>query len=143
MYGLQAISSTDYQRYVQHILGWEDVHLQPVGDARVGFIHVPKGKSKNAKRNVSLTPRVRTMLDSRKASSQSAYVFTDETGSKPVSIWTLEGQHKYMRQALKLPADAVIHSFRHRFGTWFGEAGADAHTLMKAMGHSTLVVSQR
>jgi integrase len=124
-------------------LEWEDVHLQPVGDAKYGFIHIPKGKSQNAKRNISLTPRVRAMLDSRKSSGQSAYVFTDETGTKPISIWTLEDQHKRMRQALKLPADAVIHSFRHTFGTRLGETGADAFTIMKAMGHSTVVVSQK
>jgi integrase len=122
---------------------WQDVHLQPVGDAKFGFIHVRKGKSKNAKRNVSLSSRLRAMLDNRKASSQSAYVFTDETGSKPLSIWTLEDQHKHMRQALKLPADAVIHSFRHTFGTRLGEAGADAFTIMKAMGHSSVLVSQK
>ena len=48
-----------------------------------------------------------------------------------------------MRQALKLPADAVIHSFRHTFGTRLGETGADAFTIMKVMGHSTVVVSQK
>jgi integrase len=69
-------------------------------------------------------------------------VFTDETGSKPLSIWTLEDQHKHMRQALKLPADAVIHSFRHTFGTRLGATGADAFTIMKVMGHSRVVVSQ-
>jgi integrase len=124
-------------------LDWESVHLQPVGDARFGFIHVRKGKSQNAKRNVSLSPRVRAMLDSRKTSSQSAYVFTDESGTKPLSIWTLEDQHKRMRRALKLPADAVVHSFRHTFGTRLGETGADAFTIMKVMGHSTVVVSQK
>jgi integrase len=124
-------------------LEWEDVHLQPVGDAKFGFIHVRKGKSKNAKCNVSLSPRVRAMLDSRKASSKSGYVFTDESGTKPVSIWTLEDQHKRMRQALKLPADAVIHSFRHTFGTRLGEAGADAFTIMRIMGHSSVVISQK
>jgi integrase len=124
-------------------LDWEDVHLQPVGDAKYGFIHIRKGKSKNAKRNVSLSPRVRTMLDRRKASAQSAFVFTDESGVKRLSIWTLEDQHKRMRQALNLPADAVIHSFRHTFGTRLGETGADAFTIMKVMGHSTVVVSQK
>ena len=82
------------------------------------------------------------MLDSRKESSQSANV-SDESGIKPLSIWTLQDQHKRMRQALKLPADAVIHSFRHTFGTRLGETGADAFTIMKAMGHSTVVVSQK
>ena len=124
-------------------LEWEDVHLQPVGDARFGFIHVRKGKSTNAKRNVSLSPRVRAMLDSRKASSKSGYVFTDESDIMPVSIWTMEDQHKRMRQALRFPADAVIHSFRHTFGTRLGETGADAFTIMKVMGHSTVVVSQK
>lgn len=124
-------------------LEWEGVHLQPVGEAKFGYIHVRKGKSQNARRNVSLSPRVRAMLDSRKASSQSGYVFTDESGIKPLSIWTLQDQHKRMRQALKLPADAVIHSFRHTFGTRLGETGADAFTIMKVMGHSTVVVSQK
>ena len=48
-----------------------------------------------------------------------------------------------MRQALKLPADAVIHSFRHTFGTRLGATGADAFTIMNVMGHSTVVVSQK
>ena len=68
-----------------------------MGDSKLGFIHVRKGKSKNAKRNRSLSLRVRAMLDSRKASSESAYVFTDESGAKPVPIWTLEDQHKRMK----------------------------------------------
>ncbi len=114
-----------------------------MGDSKLGFIHVRKGKSKNAKRNRSLSLRVRAMLDSRKAFSESAYVFTDESGAKPVPIWTLEDQHKRMKEALRLPADAVIHSFRHTFSTRLGEAGADAFTIMKVMGHSTVVVSQK
>ena len=122
-------------------LEWTDIHLQPVGDARFGYIHIHKGK--NAKRNVSLSPRVRAMLDTRKASSKSPYVFTDEAGSKPLSIWMLEDQHKRMKEALKLPADAVIHSFRHTFGTRLGETGADAFAIIKVMGHSTVVVSQK
>ena len=35
------------------------------------------------------------------------------------------------------------HSLRHTFGTRLGEAGADAFTIMKLMGHSTITVSQR
>jgi len=104
-------------------LEWTGVHLQAVGHAKSGFIHVRRGKSKNAKCNVSLSPLVRDTLDNRKASSKSVYVFTDESGRKPVSIWTLEDQHKRMSEALKLPPDAVIHSFRYTFGTRLGETG--------------------
>ena len=71
-------------------LEWSDAHLEPVGTARFGFIHVSKGKSKNAKRNLSLTPRVRTMLESRLTSRKSAWVITDEPQTGPLPIWTLE-----------------------------------------------------
>jgi site-specific recombinase XerD len=47
-----------------------------------------------------------------------------------------------MREALKLPADAVIHSFRHTSGTRLGEAGVDAFTIVRIMGDFTVVVSQ-
>jgi integrase len=42
-----------------------------------------------------------------------------------------------------MPADFVLHSFRHTFGTRLGETGADAFTIMRLMGHSTVTVSQR
>src|ERR1039457_76069 len=39
--------------------------------------------------------------------------------------------------------DFVLHSLRHTFGTRLGESGADAFTIMRLMGHSTVTVSQR
>ena len=124
-------------------LEWADVRLEPVGGVRFGFIHVRKGKSKNAIRNVSLTPRVQDMLAERSRRAKCAYVFTDDSGLGPLSLHTLEAQQKRMRDMLRLPKDAVIHSFRHTFGIRLGEAGADAFTIMRAMGHSTVLVSQR
>lgn len=116
---------------------WRDVHLEPVGAAKLGYIHVRSGKSKNAKRNLSLTARVQAMLQERLAIARSPHVFTDETGTRPVSIYTLEDQHSRVRRALRL-SECVIHSFRHTFGTRLGEAGADAFTIMRAMGHSVV-----
>ena len=55
----------------------------------------------------------------------------------------LDQQHSRVRKLLKLPADFVLHSLRHTFGTRLGEAGADAFTIMKLMGHSTVTASQR
>jgi integrase len=46
-------------------LRWSDVHLEPVGAAKFGFVHVGKGKSKSARRNVSLTARATAMLAGR------------------------------------------------------------------------------
>jgi integrase len=41
------------------------------------------------------------------------------------------------------PRDFVIHSLRHTMLSRLGEAGADAFTVMRIAGHSTVVVSQR
>lgn len=49
-------------------LEWCDVHLEPVGAAKLGYIHVRSGKTRNAKRNVGLTARVRQMLEGRRPS---------------------------------------------------------------------------
>ena len=55
----------------------------------------------------------------------------------------LDQQHARLRLVLKFPRDFVLHCLRHTFGTRLGEAGADAFTIMKLMGHSTVTVSQR
>ena len=41
------------------------------------------------------------------------------------------------------PAPFVLHSMRHTCLTRLGEAGADAFTIMKLAGHSSVTVSQR
>ena len=38
-------------------LEWSDVHLEPAIGARYGYIHITDGKSRYAKRNLSLTSR--------------------------------------------------------------------------------------
>ena len=44
---------------------------------------------------------------------------------------------------LQLPNDCVIHSLRHTFLTRFSEAGADAFTIKKVAGHSSVTISER
>ena len=44
---------------------------------------------------------------------------------------------------LQAPKDCVIHSFRHTFLTRFSEAGADAFTIKKVAGHSSVTISER
>jgi integrase len=62
---------------------------------------------------------------------------------KPLQPSLLGQQQNRVRTALKFPSDFVLHSLRHTFGTRLGEAGADAFTIMRLMGHSTVTVSQR
>jgi integrase len=124
-----------------------DVHLEPVNGARFGYIHVRgaevgAGKSKSAKRNVSMTPRVKSMLQSRLAGSSSLWVFPSETG-KPYLVTSLDHIHATVRRTLRLPKDFVIHSLRHTYGTRLGEAGANAFDIKRLMGHSSVTVSER
>lgn len=45
--------------------------------------------------------------------------------------------------SLGLQKDFVVHSLRHTMLTRLGESGADAFTIMRIAGHSSVTVSQR
>ncbi len=125
-------------------LEWSDIHLSPANGARFGYLHVRKGKSRNAQRNLSLTPRVKAMLERRANDAKSKWVFASlEDGSNPLSVFTLEDEHRRTRKEAAPSTEFVIHSLRHAYGTRLGEAGADAFTIMRLMGHSTVTISQR
>ena len=123
-------------------LEWRHVHLQPANGARFGYIHIPGGKSKNARRNIPLTNRAEAMLAERALGTDPVYVFPSETG-RPYRVQSMDHLHKKVRELLRLPEDFVIYSLRHTYGTRLGESGADAFTIMRLMGHSSVTVSQR
>ncbi len=123
-------------------LEWQDTHLEPVNGARRGFIHVRSGKTKYAKRDIPLTARSNTMLESRAKAVTGRYVFPTEDGG-PISRFTLRDQHAAVRKAMHLPADFVIHSLRHTALTRLGESGASAFQIQRIAGHSSVVVSQK
>jgi integrase len=123
-------------------LDWPNVHTEPVGDAKFGYVRICEGKSATSRRNVPLTVRARAMLLSRKSQASSFRVFTGPDGA-PLLVSSLDHQHKRLRAALKLSREFVLHSLRHTYGTRLGEAGADAFTIMRLMGHSSVTVSQR
>jgi site-specific recombinase XerD len=52
-------------------------------------------------------------------------------------------QFRTIRDALNLGPDYVLHSTRHTFCTRLGKAGADAFTIQKLAGHSSITISQR
>jgi integrase len=125
-------------------LQWPDVYLQPAMRAKFGYIAIRGGKSQNAKRNLSLTARAAEMLKARKAATKATpWVFPGDKPDAPILGTSLDHQHDDVRTALKLPADFVIHSLRHTMLTRLGEAGADAFTIMRIAGHSSVTTSQR
>ena len=121
---------------------WQQVHLEPVSSAKFGYLTVLAGKAKSGKsRNVPLSVRAVEALR-RQGTARDGLVFRRADG-KALERSLLGQQQKRVRDVLKLPADFVLHSLRHSFGTRLGEAGADAFTIMRLMGHSTVTVSQR
>jgi integrase len=120
----------------------KNVVFQPLKGAKFGFIHVDEGKSKNAKRNLSLTERVRAMLEDRFKNHKSEWVFPASDGT-PMLVSSLDHLHAKVREFLKLSPEFVIHSLRHTYLTRIGEAAADAFTIMKLAGHSSITMSQR
>ncbi len=125
-------------------LQWADIHAQPVDGARFGYLFIRDGKSKYAKRPVPLTARVAQMLEARRAQVRSVWVFpsTDDP-SRPWAGTSLDHLHAGVRRELGLPREFVLHCLRHTMLTRLGEAGADAFTIMRIAGHSSVTVSQR
>lgn len=124
-------------------LQWPDVRLEPAVRAKFGYIVIRGGKSKNAKRNLSLTARAAAMLRSRKAASKSTWVFPGDTPEAAILGTSLDHQHEDARDALKLGKEFVIHSLRHTMLTRLGESGADVFTIMRIAGHGSVTTSQR
>jgi integrase len=123
-------------------LNWSDIELDAANGKKLGYLFVREGKSKNARRHVSLTPRAQEMLVNRSLESKSEYVFANQAGN-PYLVTSLDHVHKRLRDDFQLPNDCVIHSLRHTFLTRFGEAGADAFTIKKVAGHSSVTISER
>jgi integrase len=123
-------------------LKWPDIHVNPATEAKFGYLQVQKGKSVRARRTVSLTARVQTMLAARPEKSTSEFVFPGR-GGKPMLVTSLDHLHANVRKTLKMPADFVVHSSRHTMLTRLGMLGVDAFTIMKIAGHSSITISQR
>ena len=87
--------------------------------------------------------RVAAMLAARQKSRRATgAVFPGDAGA-PFLVSSLDHQHTEFRALLGLPAEFVIHSLRHTMLTRLGESGADAFTIMRIAGHSSVTVSQR
>jgi integrase len=141
-------------------LKWTDI-LKPNGDDRYGWIQVRDGKSKNARRTVPITPRVRDLLTERAKNAKSEWIFPGDKPERPICGTSLAHIHAkvcrpFVTENGKLvkvngkpvkkflfPEDFVLHSLRHTFLTRMGEVGANPFTIMKTAGHSSVTISQR
>jgi len=124
-------------------LEWRDVHLEPANGTSRGYIHIGEGKSRFARRNVPLTERARVTLAQRTSQCCSSRCVFAEAAKRPMRVSSLDHAHKKLREALRLPTAFVLHLLRYSYGSRLGEAGADAFTIIRPVGHSSVRVSQR
>jgi len=120
-------------------------------------IFIAKGKTKNARRLIPLTPRAQGILEELKtlkketqAEKKIAKAETKtetETDEKvtvfALSAFTVSHQFNTLRNEMELPSDCVLHSCRHTFCTRLGNSGVSAFQIMRLAGHSNVNVSQR
>lgn len=133
-------------------LEWADVYFEPAQGARLGYIHIREGGRKKRNRQLSISPRLKAMLENRRLFYPKArFVFpSPRKKDRPILVTSLDHQHARTRAKAKddqgkpiFGKDFVIHSLRHTFATRLGESGADAFRIMKIMGHSSITISEK
>ncbi len=114
-------------------------------NGRYGTLLVTHGKTAAARRLLPMTPRVRTILETRWERSGKpveGWVWPAPTRSGHLESSSLKKQHA---KALRLSGvrPFVLYSLRHTFLTRLGESGCDAWTLARIAGHSSIRISTR
>jgi integrase len=139
-------------------MSWEHAHLEPVNGARFGYVHNPSGKTKQAKRNLSLTARVQSLLSMRHEAAgkpATGWVFpANDDPTKHVPYSTIDSQHGRTIEKVNAPDDAGnkpenpivpfrLYDLRHTFLTRLGEVNTDPFTIQRIAGHASITMSQR
>lgn len=113
------------------------------GDVSPESVTVASGKTSNARRSLPQTGRTREALELCSALfPDSEWVFPGSKG-KHFTRGALDNRHTALRKEHDLPAEFVLYSCRHTFGTRLAQSGANVFEIKKAMGHSSVKVSER
>jgi integrase/recombinase XerD len=109
-------------------------------------VHIPAGKTQNARRDVPITDRAKEVLKARVAVAKGEYIFPSRVGTG--HDWTspmneLDPAHRSSLRESKITPRFRIYDLRHTYGTRAIEGGTDPLTLMKLMGHEELSTTDR
>jgi len=133
-------------------LRWESITWT---NGRFGTLIVTHGKTTAARRVLPMTPRVRTILETRWSNAgrpAEGWIWPAATRSGHVEPSSLRKQHAATFKTIEVEAAKhnqkpvrpfVLYSLRHTFLTRLGESGCDAWTLARIAGHSNISMSSR
>jgi integrase len=122
-------------------LEWTNVFLEPGLNTPNGFLHVVRGKTENAVRNIPLTTRAHGVLLARLAKyGSNRFVFPG--AGKTSHLVTVQHVHEKTVERAKLDP-FQFYCWRHTFGTRCAESGMDKFSLARLMGHSSPRVAER
>ncbi|MBM3727495.1 MAG: hypothetical protein FJW40_18995 [Acidobacteria bacterium] len=114
-------------------LRWEHV--------RDGAVHIPFGKTENARRTIPLAQGAAALLEMRRAAAKSEWVFPAPTRSGHVEKSTLKKQHPRACQLANVTA-FPLYTFRHTCLTRWA-AYMDPYTLGYLAGHGDFSTTRR
>jgi integrase len=124
-------------------LQWPDVIFN---NGHSGMIQIVAGKSKAARRQLPMTPRVRALLSARWEAAgkpSMGFVFPSVGKTGHVNGDGVKDQHAKALEDSKVEP-FVPYVLRHTALTYLGEkAGGDVFVLARIAGHSTIAVTQR
>ena len=122
-------------------LRWQHILL----NEHRGLIRIVDGKSKAARRMLPMTPNVYAVLMKRfEAAGQpvDGYVFPSSSIDGHLTGNVAKDQHARALQACGV-TPFVPYILRHTALTNLAKKGADAHTLARIAGHSSIVITMR
>jgi integrase len=101
-----------------------------------GFLFIPHGKTKAARRRVPLTATARNVLTRRMAGLKSPFLFPcDRDAERPVP--KVNNAHDRAVKVSKV-ASFRLYDLRHTWATRAAESGIDLVTLAALLGHSKI-----
>ena len=114
-----------------------------------GYLSIPFGKTKAARRKIPLSARAYAVLEKRIAEAEGDYIFAggrngDDT-SRPI-VKLNNAHYGALKRAKKVNASFKhfrLYDLRHTFATRAAEAGVDLVTLAAMLGHSRVQMVMR
>ncbi len=108
---------------------------------RDDVLHIPFGKTENARRRIPLTPRTAALLSMRRGLRSEEWVFPARTRSGHIEKSSLKKQHRKAIALAKLEP-FTLYTFRHTCLTRWAEY-MDPYTLAYLAGHSDFSTTKR